>query len=222
MSPQAGEPGSAPLPKVPKGFGMDKPEASEASAGASKSPAKAAKNLPVVSGGTASGIKRGLDLLREDFLKNAPERAGVGRQDRDALTMKPVAGEPGYKPPSIATVKVSALGISPFSDDKNYVSNVGGVEAVKQAAIDSKAGKSAKQLKKEVMDALNKNSSIVANNKVSQTTNFKPPASTPSAFTPTPVPAPPKAPDDLLPSYLRPIPEDTPRKGMTWKNYEGR
>lgn len=207
MSPQPGEPGSAPLPK---------------DSAASKSPAKAANDLPVFAGDDDSRIKRGLDLLKEDLLKNAPERAGVGRQDRDALTMKPVAGEPGYKPPSIATVKVSALGISPFSDDKNYVSNVGGVEAVKQAAIDSKAGKSAKQIKKEVMDAVNKENSMVVKDKFTEMKTFKPPTSTPSAFTPTPVPATPKTTDDLLPSYLRPIPEDTPRKGMTWKNYEGR
>lgn len=25
-----------------------------------------------------------------------------------------------------------------------------------------------------------------------------------------------------LPAYLKPLPEDTPRKGFTWKNYDGR
>lgn len=39
--------------------------------------------------------KRGAALLREDFLKSAPERIGVGRQDMTELA-PPTYGEPGY------------------------------------------------------------------------------------------------------------------------------
>lgn len=39
--------------------------------------------------------KRGAALLREDLLKSAPERIGVGRQDETALA-PPTYGEPGY------------------------------------------------------------------------------------------------------------------------------
>lgn len=39
--------------------------------------------------------KRGAALLREDFLKSAPERIGVGRQDQTELA-PPTYGEPGY------------------------------------------------------------------------------------------------------------------------------
>lgn len=145
-----------------------------------------ASKLPVVSGATST-VKRGLDLLREDLLKNAPERAGVGRQDSDSVVMKPVAGEPGYKPQSYETIKVSELGISPFVDDENAVGKVGGIEAVKKAAIEVKAGKSSKQIKSDLLNA-----------NVVDSKGFD------------------------IPDYLKPIPEDTPRKGMTWKNYEGR
>lgn len=153
--------------------------------------------------GPVQAIKRGLDLLKEDFLKNAPERVGVGRQDA-AVVMKPAAGEPGYKPPSYTTVKVSKLGISPFTDDKNFVSKVGGLDAVKQAAVDSVAGKSAKQIKKEALKIADRVESIVE-----PVDEIKPGASV-------------EAPKDLLPDYLKPIPEDSTRKGMTWKNYAGR
>jgi len=38
---------------------------------------------------------RGLGLLREDLLKSAPERAGIGRQDQVGVAA-PTYGEPGY------------------------------------------------------------------------------------------------------------------------------
>ncbi|CAN8069524.1 unnamed protein product [Agarophyton chilense] len=146
--------------------------------------------------------KRGLDLLKEDILKSAPERAGVGRQDADSVLMRPQAGEPGYKPAAYQTVRVSTLGISTFSDDKNYVSKVGGIDAVKQAAVDIQTGtKTGKDIKKEV---LNK-----ANNRPLNT--FQSTLQRPSAS--------PQPNVDNLPDYLKPLPEDTPRKGMSWKNY---
>ncbi|KAK1861079.1 hypothetical protein I4F81_003663 [Pyropia yezoensis] len=39
--------------------------------------------------------KRGAALLKEDFLRSAPERIGVGRQDQTAVA-PPTYGEPGY------------------------------------------------------------------------------------------------------------------------------
>lgn len=215
MEPQPGDPGSKPLPKVPKGFGMDKVEEKkpkkdddddddekEPSTPEAKSKAKskdgpskvtqktkgfAGRKLPVV-GGTFEERKRGLQLLREDLFKSAPEAAGVGRQDASAI-MKPLYGEPGYKPAAYETVKVSDLGISPFPDDANAVGKVGGVEAVKKAAVEVKKGeKTAEEVKKEVLKIEVKQEAKVYD----------------------------------IPDYLKPLPEDTPRKGYTWKNYEGR
>lgn len=199
--PQPGDPGYKPPPPVPKGTGMTKsetPEAKKPEAAAKKeAPAKegkssdagaAGKKLPVVSGGAAQTAKRGLDLLREDLLKNAPTVAGVGRQDQTAI-MKPMYGEPGYKPSAYETVKVSELGISPFPDDANAVGNVGGIEAVKKAAAEVKKGeKTAAQIKKEVLNIETKKEEKVYD----------------------------------IPDYLKPLPEDTVRKGFTWKNYVGR
>lgn len=194
--PQPGDPGyKAPQPKVSPKAEVET-EAKTDTKVAQKSPAiklpvvkLPVVKLPVFSGENADKVKRGLDLLREDLLKNAPEIAGVGRQDADSVVMKPVAGEPGFKPQSFQTVKVSELGISPFPDDKNAVGKVGGIAAVKKAAIDVKAGKSAKEIKMDVLK--------IAKVEVEQT-----------VFD--------------IPDYLKPIPEDTPRKGMTWKNYVGR
>lgn len=204
MAPQAGDPGYVPPPPVPKGTGMSKSEprpsekdaveavAAEEKPADPKAPtttttvtptpgAGGAKKLPVVS--------RGLDLLKKDLFKSAPESVGVGRQDTSGI-MKPMAGEPGYKPAAYQTVPVSELGISPFPDDANAVGNVGGVEAVKKAALEVKEGlKSAKEVKKEVTKAV----------------SFE---------------AEPKKFD--IPDYLKPLPEDTPRRGLTWKNYVGR
>lgn len=206
MEPQPGDPGYVPLPPVPKGFGMEKSEPrtangeeaevkveasdkTKASTGTKKvtqktaGDAPAAKKLPVM-----EVTRRGLDLLREDLLKNAPDKAGVGRQDVGAI-MKPMAGEPGYKPAAYQTVRVSELGISPFPDDSNAVGKVGGVDAVKKAALDVKAGKTAKEIKKKVLK-------IETKAEDSKTYD--------------------------IPDYLKPLPEDTPRKGYTWKNYVGR
>lgn len=93
-------------------------------------------------------VRKGLDLLKEDLLKNAPERIGVGRQDA-TYKSAPQYGEPGYKQQAYETVFQRDLGLSPFTDDKNSVGKVGGIEAVKQAAIEAKMGKSAKVIKKE-------------------------------------------------------------------------
>lgn len=104
---------------------------------------KGASNLPVKKGG--------LNLLKDDLLKNAPSFAGVGRQDVSGI-MKPMAGEPGYKPQAYETVRVSELGISPFPDDANAVGKVGGIKAVKKAAVEVKQGsKTADEVKKEVL-----------------------------------------------------------------------
>ena len=211
-TPQPGDAGYVPPPPVPKGTGMKKSEApknaavkepeakkAEAKKVEPKTASKAAKGgagagaagkkLPVLSNAFSGVTKRGLDLLREDVLKNAPTRAGVGRQDETAI-MKPMFGEPGYKPAAYETVKVSELGISPFPDDANAVGNVGGIAAVKKAALEVKKGeKTASQIKKEVLKIETK-------------------AAKEEVFD--------------IPDYLKPLPEDTPRKGFTWKNYNGR
>lgn len=143
--PQPGDAGYKPATPVPKGTGMVKTEETNPSEGS-----KAGKKLPVVSG-AGERVKRGLDLLREDVFKNAPSRVGVGRQDQSAI-MKPMYGEPGYKPAAYETVKVSDLGISPFPDDANAVGNVGGIEAVKKAAVEVQKGeKTALEIKREVL-----------------------------------------------------------------------
>lgn len=146
------------------------------------------KKLHVLGNFSISNAKRGIDLLREDLFKSGPEAAGVGRQDASAV-MKPLAGEPGYKAAAYQQVKVSDLGISPFPDDANAVGKVGGVEAVKKAALDVKEGKkTADDIKKSLLNIMVEKE--------------------PEVFD--------------IPDYLKPIPEDTPRKGLTWKNYVGR
>jgi hypothetical protein len=171
----------------------NKAKSEAAKAEAEAATLKAAKKtgaLPVVSGiAEIEEKKRGLDLLRQDFLKSAPERAGIGRQDETNVS-SPSFGEPGYKKQAFETAKVSTLGISPFPDDANAVGKVGGLEAVQKAARLAAEGKSekaikAKFLKKEVV-----------------------------------VPVKEQVFD--IPDYLKPIPEDTVRKGYTWKNYIGR
>eukprot|EP00177_Eucheuma_denticulatum_P003480 GFKZ01006292.1.p1 GENE.GFKZ01006292.1~~GFKZ01006292.1.p1 ORF type:complete len:276 (+),score=50.24 GFKZ01006292.1:195-1022(+) len=208
MEPQAGDPGYTPLPPVPKGFGMTKSEpkgetkeAEDKTAGGAAAKSGTVKGTVVSQKGakgrslpvTKAAEKRGLDLLREDVLKSAPERVGVGRQDAESVTMKPVAGEPGYKPESFQTVKVSELGISPFPDDANAVGKVGGLEAVRKAAVDVKQGKTAKEIKKAVLKPDIAKVEAKGEAKVYD-----------------------------IPDYLKPIPEDSPRKGLTWKNYKGR
>lgn len=152
------------------------------------------QKLPVIENdkGDEGVAKRGLDLLKEDVLKSAPERVGVGRQDASSVTMRPQAGEPGYKPAAYQTVKVSELGISTFSDDKNYVGNVGGIDAVKKAALEVTSGqKTTKQLKEEALRKVSKAPAKA----VKEETTYD------------------------IPDYLKPLPEDTPRKGMSWKNW---
>lgn len=52
-------------------------------------------SVPSFGDKTGNG-KRGIDLLREDIFKSAPEKVGVGRQDAYGI-MPPQPGEPGYK-----------------------------------------------------------------------------------------------------------------------------
>ena len=143
------------------------------------------KKLPVIFGSREQTEKRGLELLKEDLFKNAPEIAGVGRQDK-SFVMKPQFGEPGYKPQAYETIKYSDLGISSFTDDPNAVVKVGGLEAVKEAAKEAKKGKSAAELKAAVLKADMKEEKDIVYD---------------------------------IPDYLKPLPEDTPRPGRTWKNY---
>lgn len=174
--PQAGAPGYQAPPKVEGSIFNE----------STKVEPKKGVSLPV-SSSVQDSMKRGLDLLREDLLKNAPERVGVGRQDKSTY-IRPQYGDPGYKPQAYETAYVSELGISPFQDDKNAVGKVGGLDAVKAAAKEVKKGKTAKEIKSAVL-------------------NIK-------------VKVEPKVYD--IPDYLKPLPEDTPRRGFTWKNYEGR
>ncbi|GAB0496279.1 hypothetical protein MMPV_007591 [Pyropia vietnamensis] len=134
--------------------------------------------------------KRGAALLREDLLKSAPERIGVGRQDQTELAL-PTYGEPGYKYSAYETAKQSSLGISSFSDDANAAAKVGGLEALKKAAVAAKKGATAAQLKAK---AVQMEKAVL---KAAEKEEKK----------------------DVLPSYLLPLPEDSPRKYATWKNY---
>lgn len=165
---------------------------------AAPAPKKRGFKLPVTSGKKAApkkeeedteGLneteKRGLGLVVEDLKKNLPEVVGVGRQDTTGY-MKPQPGEPGYKPQAYETTFVSDLGISTFSDDKNYVSKVGGLDAIKKAAKEVNAGAKAEEIKKAVLKA--------------ETIKKE----EPKVYS--------------LPDYLMPLPEDTPRKGMSWVN----
>lgn len=222
------------------------PEVKAAAPKAKKAAPKKGASLPVAGGVStpapaASGKKdedgaefafkntraRGLRLLAEDLLKNLPEASGVGRQDV-GMVMKPQFGEPGYKPQAYETVQVSSLGISFFENDKNYSGKVGGVEAIKQAAKDVKAGKTAKQIKAEVLKVKADPKEVDAFGKAAAPEASTAPA-TPvlKIATAEPIAAPaavaaPAEPTFPLPDYLLPLPEDTPRKGMTWKNYDGR
>lgn len=73
--------------------------------------------------------KRGLELLRDDVLSRLPSRVGVGPQDASLMTdAEPQPGEPGYRPPARAQVRVSDLGLSAFRDAPNYVGKAGGLQ----------------------------------------------------------------------------------------------
>lgn len=134
--------------------------------------------------------KRGAALLKEDFLRSAPERIGVGRQDQTAVA-PPTYGEPGYKYTAYETAKQSTLGISSFADDANAAAKVGGMAALKKAALEAKKGATAAQLKAKALQMEKAVLKAAANEEKK----------------------------DVLPSYLLPLPEDTPRKYGTWKNY---
>jgi hypothetical protein len=171
--------------------------AAKAEAEAALEKAKKSGKLPVMSGQEQAEAmkmlveekKRGFELLREDLLKSAPERIGVGRQDTTTLST-PSFGEPGYKRQAFEVAKVSSLGISPFPDDANAVGKVGGLEAVQRAARLAAQGKSEKSIKAKFL----KKPVVVAESE--------------------------KVYD--IPDYLKPLPEDTPRNRMTWKNYSGK
>ncbi|KAK4537089.1 hypothetical protein CDCA_CDCA11G3114 [Cyanidium caldarium] len=84
--------------------------------------------------------KRGLDLLRDDFLNRLPSRFGVGPQEEaDLQVAPPQPGEPGYKPPARAQVPVSQTGLSAFRDSPRYVGRAGGAFAVETAAEETLA-----------------------------------------------------------------------------------
>lgn len=140
--------------------------------------------LPVVN--TAA---RGLSLLKEDLFKNAPEKAGVGRQDQ-AMYYKPQFGEPGYKKQAYEEVYGSELEkVIEFDEYASTEEKLAFVDNVKIAAKELKKGKKAKEIKAKML-------------------NLEVKDAEPEVYD--------------IPDYLKPIPEDTPRKGMTWKNYIGR
>eukprot|EP00179_Madagascaria_erythrocladioides_P011200 CAMPEP_0198370720 /NCGR_PEP_ID=MMETSP1450-20131203/156860_1 /TAXON_ID=753684 ORGANISM="Madagascaria erythrocladiodes, Strain CCMP3234" /NCGR_SAMPLE_ID=MMETSP1450 /ASSEMBLY_ACC=CAM_ASM_001115 /LENGTH=266 /DNA_ID=CAMNT_0044078263 /DNA_START=82 /DNA_END=882 /DNA_ORIENTATION=+ len=160
MEPQPGEPGYV-APKEEKKF--------EFADGPPPGPPSKQKG--------AQTEKRGFDLLKEDFLKSAPERVGVGRQDI-TFTYAPQAGEPGYVPKATERVKVSELSVSPFEDDSNF----GGKDEVEKSAEEV--------LKKKAVPK------VKAVAKVEEVQK-----------------------EFDVPDYLKPLPEDSPRRGYTWKNW---
>jgi len=96
-----------------------------------------------------------------------------------------------YKYSAYEKAKQSTLGVSSFSDDANAAAKIGGIEALKKAAIEARKGASAAQLKAK---ALKIEKAVLSAAEAQEKTN-------------------------PLPSYLQPLPEDTPRKYSTWKNY---
>lgn len=132
--------------------------------------------------------KRGLALLRDDFLRSAPERVGVGRQDVGSVVMKPVAGEPGYKPDNPKVSKEAKKGKS-VKAVKRDVANVTEEKEDKKEKVD-KGGWGEKSFQKGRKNPQKDTESANVEDNVYQ-----------------------------LPDYLRPIAEDNPGKGSTWKNY---
>eukprot|EP00168_Porphyra_purpurea_P010151 TRINITY_DN249_c0_g1_i3.p5 TRINITY_DN249_c0_g1~~TRINITY_DN249_c0_g1_i3.p5 ORF type:complete len:111 (+),score=44.14 TRINITY_DN249_c0_g1_i3:819-1151(+) len=110
-----------------------------------------------------------------------------------------MAGEPGYKAEAYQRVKASSLGISTFSDDKNYVGNVGGLAAVRLAAEAAEekivADKAAKKAKKAGIEA-------------------PPPSALPSYLGGG---RPPRR--RCCPTTCSRCPEDASAEGKSWKNY---
>lgn len=96
-----------------------------------------------------------------------------------------------YKYSAYEKAKQSSLGVSSFSDDPNAAAKIGGIEALKKAAIEARKGATAAQLKAK---ALKIEKAVLSAAEAEEKS-------------------------DPLPSYLRPLPEDTPRKYSTWKNY---
>lgn len=96
-----------------------------------------------------------------------------------------------YKYTAYETAKQSTLGISSFADDANAAAKVGGMAALKKAALEAKKGATAAQLKAKALQMEKAVLKAAANEEKK----------------------------DVLPSYLLPLPEDTPRKYGTWKNY---
>lgn len=219
----------APAAKAPEKAAPKKGASLPVSGGVS-TPAAAKGDAPASGtdeGGVSFAFKetgtRGLRLLAEDLLKNLPEASGVGRQDL-GMVMKPQYGEPGYKKQAFETVNVSELGISTFSDDKNYSGKVGGMDAIKKAALEVKAGRSGKDIKKEVLKVKQDPAEVDAFGKAAAAAApaLKIESAAPAVAAPAATVAAPAEPSFPLPDYLLPLPEDTPRKGMTWKNYVGR
>jgi len=96
-----------------------------------------------------------------------------------------------YKYSAYEKAKQSTLGVSSFSDDANAAEKIGGIEALKKAAIEARKGATAAQLKAK---ALKIEKAVLSAAEAQEKVN-------------------------PLPSYLLPLPEDAPRKYSTWKNY---
>lgn len=99
-----------------------------------------------------------------------------------------------YKYSAYEKAKQSTLGISSFADDANAAAKVGGISALKKAALEARKGATASQLKSKALQIEKAVLSAAAKEEK----------------------------NDVLPSYLLPLPEDTPRKYLSWKNYDGR
>jgi len=162
---------------------------------ATEAPRTSRLSRPKAPGAAAAAVsaagERGVSLFKRDFEDKL--------QGGPTYTAAPMAGEPGYKSEAYQRVKASSLGISTFSDDKNYVGNVGGLSAVRLAAEAAEekmaADKAAKKAKKAGIE--------------------EPPASSLPSY----LGGGSAAGSSLLPDYLQPLPEDTPTEGKSWKNY---
>lgn len=211
MQPQAGDPGFE--KSASKAKNKDAPESKkqqrkqyEDTMGFEEEESNTLRDI-IKQGGS---LKRGLELLREDILRNAPERVGVGRQDTDSITIMPVAGEPGYKPTSSQTAKASESGDSPTADAKSANAKVGGVNTVRKAAEEAREKENKKR--KEVVIRGARDEKGEKGDKGGKTLQKKTESANVGGGEE----------QYDLPDYLKPIPEDNPRQGSTWKNYSGR
>lgn len=168
------------MPPQPGDAGYKSPKSKESESKKEQSSDGAMAELEEAAAQITTSAKRGLELLKEDLFKTAPERAGVGRQDEPTI-MKPQFGEPGYK--------------AGDGDDSTILSDV--KDTVQGVISDVKDAVSSDDKKKT-----SSGDRPVLKNKKSTL----------------------KTPEEEydLPAYLKPLPEDTPRKGFTWKNYNGR